>query len=442
MLPNVPAEPRPIPRSPELQSADRFSRRAAWAQGQPISELMRLALARPELISLAAGFVDQESLPVEPTRQALDALLADLALSRAALQYGTTAGYAPLREMLLEQLRDADGHPASQGALSIDQVVMTAGSNELLHLVGDTLLDPGDIVLTGAPTYFVFLGTLANLGARAIGVALDADGMIPAALDEAFARCEAAGELDRVKAVYITTYFDNPSTVTLSAERRPEILEIVRRWSGRRRIYVIEDAAYRELRYQGDDVPSLRSFDEAGDRVILAQTFSKAFSPGIRVGWGVLPPVLVEPLMCQKGNADFGAPNFNQYLMAKVLELDLFRPHVARLRQAYRVKLEAMLQAAAEHLGPLPGVDWLRPSGGLYIWLRLPEGIDTGTTGRLFDLALEQGTLYVPGHYCYPRDSQPIVRNQIRLSFGVQSPARIREGIAALGRAVRQAIDG
>ena len=419
-----------------------LSRRSGWAEGQPISHLMHKALAHPHLISLAAGFVDQPTLPVEPTRQALDALLNDPIRGLAALQYGTTAGLASLREAVLARFRQADGDPDSERSLDIDQVIVTAGSNQLLHLVCDTLLDPGDIVLCAAPSYFVFLGMIANLGARAVGVAADENGMIPEALDEQLQRLDASGELERVKAIYVTTYFDNPGSVTLSAQRRPQIVESAHQWSKDSKIFIIEDTAYRDLRYFGEDIPSLRSFDPDGKTVIVAQTFSKSYSPGIRVGWGILPEELVEPVCNQKGNLDFGSPNFSQHLMDKVLELGLFDEHVEQLRGNYRLKLQAMLDAADEHFGNLPGVGWLRPTGGLYVWLQLPEIIETGPSGQLFEATLEEGTLYVPGEYCYPNEGPWKPKNMIRLSFGVQSPERIRDGMEGLARAVSKLAKG
>src|SRR5688572_21341282 len=186
-----------------MPPAIRLSQRALRAGGQPISVLMQQALANPELISLAAGFVDQATLPVDPTRQALDVLLSDPQRGRAALQYGTTPGFLPLREQMLERLQAADGRPATEARLSVEQVILTAGSNELLHLVVDTLCEPGDIVLCGAPTYFVFLGALANFGVRSIGVTSDDDGLVPEAVEEELARRRAAGDLARVKAIYV-----------------------------------------------------------------------------------------------------------------------------------------------------------------------------------------------------------------------------------------------
>jgi 2-aminoadipate transaminase len=423
-----------------MTESNYLSQRAHWAGGEPIaSRLMARTLAYPDLVSLAAGFVDQQSLPVEPTAQALVTLWSDPSLSRAALQYGTTIGFAPLREAIVNRLLSADGQSAAEAKLSADQVVITAGSNQLLHLLGETLLDPGDIVLCGAPSYYVFLGTLANLGARAIGVAVDQEGVIPEAVEEQLARLDRAGELGRVKFIYLTTYYDNPTGITLPAARRAALVEMAQRWSRRGKIYLVEDMAYRELRYHGDDTPSLRAFDAAGDTVIVAGSFSKSYSPGVRVGWGILPPKLLAPLLSIKGNVDFGSPNFNQILMTAVVNLGLFDQHVERLRNEYRTKIDALLQAADQRLAPL-GAEWVRPTGGLYLWVRLPEGIDAGLSGPLFDRAIKEGVLYVPGDYCYPPEGEPIAGNRLRLSFGIPSCASIRQGIEALARALREVL--
>ena len=425
-----------------MSSGSSFSRRAQWASGETlVTRIMAKTLAQPELVSLAAGFVDPQTLPIEVTQRALDALWTDPEKVRTALQYGTTIGYPPLREAILQRTLKADRQTAAETGLSIDQVVVTAGSNQLLYLVSDALLNPGDVAICGAPSYFVYLGTLTNLGARAVGVPIDDQGLIPEAVDEQLTRLDAAGELDRVKLIYVTTYYDNPSGVTVPAERRAALLEIAQRWSRHQKIYLVEDAAYRELRYYGEDMPSLRSFDPTGEWVVYAGTFSKSFSPGVRVGWGMLPAELVAPVLAEKGNIDFGSPNFNQVLMATVLELGLFDEHVGRLRESYRRKIDAILEAAERELRPIGGLQWVRPTGGLYVWLRLPEGLDTGLAGPLFDRAVDEGVLYIPGEYCYPSDGTARARNMIRLSFGIQSCESIQQGIAALGRAIRAAIE-
>jgi len=411
------------------------SKRAEMAAGQPISALMAHALENADLLSLAAGFVDEATLPTAAVRQACAELMADEKAARAALQYGTTPGHPKLRSLLLERFHAEQSVPVP-AATTLEQVVVTAGSNQLLHLIADSLLDPGDIVLCTAPTYFVFLGIVANVGGCSHGVATDEQGMLPAALEEQLQRLDAVGELSRVKAIYLVPYFDNPQGITTAPERVAKIVEIAKRWSRTHTIQVIADEAYQELRYQGPDVPSARCYDEDGDSVIVAGTFSKSFSPGIRVGWGILPPHLVEPICAQKGNIDFGSPNFSQAIMAHVLEQGQFEKQVKALRAGYAPKLQTIMAAADEFLGPIAGTSWTHPDGGLYIWARMPEGLDTGPEGPLFQRAIDEGMLYVPGQYCFPREGEPVQRNTMRLSFGVQSCEGIRRGMQALAQAI------
>ena len=418
--------------------SSRLSERARRADGETIvSTLMAKTLAHPELISLAAGFVDTVGLPVETILAATNSVLSDNGRARSALQYGTTAGYLPLRQAILDRLVAADEQNAEQAGLSTDRVVVTAGSNQLLHHVGEVLLDPGDIVLCAAPSYFVFLGIIESLGATTVGVEADDRGIIPEALDGALSALEREGNVGRVKAIYVTSYFDNPAGVSVSNDRRPELIDIVKRHSQDHKIYVIEDVAYRELRYRGRDLPSLHSFDMDGNTVIQAGTFSKSFSPGIRIGWGILPDELVAPVLAQKGHLDFGSANFNQALMAEVFDQGEFDPHVEQLRDRYRGKMSCALDAVDEHLSPIDGIECVPPDGGLYVWLQLPETIDTGLTGPLFDRAVAEGVLYVPGEVCYPREGVAVCKSSIRLSFGIQSCESIREGVAALARAIR-----
>jgi 2-aminoadipate transaminase len=422
----------------------RLSTRVSQSAKPPISDLMHRALAQPHLISLAAGFVDQHSLPAAETAQAVAALSSEPDLARVALQYGTTLGHAPLREYILDDVLAADRQPRTAANTATDRLVLTAGSNQLLHLATECLCDPGDIVLCAAPTYFVYLGLLDGLGIRAIGVESDQNGLKPEAIEDQLLRHKLAGEAHRVKAIYVVSYYDNPSSATLSLERRRQLVDLARRWShdSGQQLFILEDAAYRELRYVGADLPSIRSFDEAGDTVVYAGTFSKSFSPGLRVGWGILPPTLVDPVCHFKGHIDFGSAHFNQVLMARVIETGLFRPHLDKLRNVYRHKLAAMLAACDKHLRNLPGVSWQTPEGGLYVWLTLEESIDAGPNGDLFERAVAAGMLYVPGEFSYAADGIPAKCNTIRLSFGVQTPERIEQGIAALAQAIRETQNG
>ena len=413
------------------------SQRASCASGQPISQLMSQALANPELISLAAGFVDDSTLPVEETALALDELFADFASGRRALQYGSTIGDPGLRSALLEwTLPDAAARPST---LNNDRVLITSGSNQLLHLVAEVLLDPGDIVLCASPTYLVFLGTLANLGARTIGLASDDQGLIPESLEETLRALQASGEIERVKAIYIVPYFDNPRGVTMPSERVAAVIEIAKRWSIHQQIFVIADEAYRELRYSGDDTPSALSLDADGETVVSAGTFSKSFSPGVRIGWGILPSCLIGPVCDVKGNIDFGSPNLNQLLMLRIIENGVLPLHLERIRVSYETKLAAMLSAAEQYLRPFPDTNWTCPDGGLYVWAQIAAAMETGPGSVLWPQAIEEGVLYVPGQYCFAAEGVAAATNTLRLSFGVQSVDRIDAGVAALARAIEYA---
>ena len=268
-----------------FQASDHADRSA----GQAIGFLMQQAVENADCISLAAGLVDEDSLPVKIVRDAVSELLADADSGRKLLQYGITPGPETLRRVFRSNLARIENHSDDLNDLSLSQLVLTTGSQQLLSLVTQALFNPGDICLVAAPTYFVYIGVLQAADADIIPVTADADGMQPDSLAAAFEQISVAGKLDRVRLVYVVSDFDNPSGVSVSADRRPELLKIVQQYSTERRIFLLEDCAYRELRYDGDAIPSIWSYDKSRETVILAQTFSKSFSPGIRVGMGVLP---------------------------------------------------------------------------------------------------------------------------------------------------------
>lgn len=420
-----------------------LSRKALRTDAAPINYLLALALKQKNLISLAAGFVDNETLPIEEARETFNEIFSDPAAGRAALQYGTTLGHPPLRELLLERFVKREGATAEALNLSADDILVTSGSQQLLYLVSSVLVDPGDIVLLPRPAYFVYMGVLQVFGARTVGIEIDGEGLLPADLDRRLAEIDAAGDLGRVKLLYTCSYFDNPTGLTLSAERRRQIVEIVRRWREKRRFYILEDAAYRNL--VGDvtsDVPSIKSLDPDNDLVILAETFSKPLAPGVRTGYGFLPKALLGPVLDQKGRHDFGSSNLCQHFVHQMLATGRVDAHVERLRQAYRVKRDAMLGALEEHFGPLAAegrATWTRPGGGLYVWLTLPEDVNTDQGGSLFRRCLDRGTLYVPGSFCYsPEAGRPTPRHHMRLSFGVPSAEENCEGVRRLAEAVRE----
>lgn len=414
-----------------------LSRRADWASEQAISFLMAQGVENRNVVSLAAGLVDEETLPVALCRQLFQELLSDDRQGRAMLQYGTTPGAEGLRREVVEHLSRLEGTTTSDLALNPGQVVLTAGSQQLLSLVADTLLDPGDICFVAAPTYFVFLGVLNGVGARTIAIPADDDGMRIDVLAQEIEQVAVRGELDRVKLIYVVSDFENPSGVCLSDTRRQQLVELVRRWSKQQRIHILEDAAYRELRYDGECIPSLWSHDTTREYVILAQTFSKSFSPGVRVGFGVLPSGLVTPVCNRKGNEDFGSPHLNQQLLALALRSGRYQQHVQDVRAGYRRKRDAFLAALKESFAGTPQVQWIEPQGGLYVWMTLPEHISTGFQSDLFQSAVrEQQVMYVPGELGYVTESPTRRRCQMRLSFGVQNETGLVQGAQRLASAV------
>jgi len=401
-----------------------------------ISTLMQMALADPSLISLAAGFVDRPTLPVEPTAVEVAGLAADPTEARRALQYGTTLGDHGLRARLVKML-EADEH-AEAGAYDhlVPRTVVTTGSQQLLYLVAEALVDPGDIVLVESPTYFVFLGLLETRGARVIGIETDEGGLNVEALDETLAGLDARGELDRVKLIYTVSEHSNPSGISLAAGRRKPLVEVARKYSRDHRIFVLEDSAYRGLTYDGVEPTSVWGHDAAGDTVILARTFSKTFSPGLKLGYGVLPHGLAEPMLKLKGNHDFGSSNFTQVLVDRLLAGGSYGRQVHKLVDCYRRKRDVLLAALEDHLGPFEGVTWTEPAGGLYVWLGLPEGLDTGPDGPFFPRCIQEGVLYVPGVYAFAESPGPAPTNYARLCFGVPGEGELVEGARRLAAAL------
>lgn len=423
----------------EIHSPLSLSHHSTRAADQAISFLMQQAVENSDCISLAAGLVDEQTLPVALARDALNSLLSDPRVGRRVLQYGTTPGPEEIRLDIRRYLAELEQSPNIEDNLDPGHIVLTTGSQQLLLLVTQALFNPGDICLVAAPTYFVYLGLLEAAGARVVPVHSDDQGMCPQDLDRQLQSIDEAGELHRVRLVYVVSYYDNPSGVSVATPRRPQLLQAVQRWSQRHRILLLEDAAYRELQYTGEVFPSIWSFDTDRRHVILAQTFSKSFSPGVRVGFGVLPEDLVKPVCDLKGNEDFGSAHLNQNLIAHVLRSGAYRQHVAAVRAGYRQKRDAMLAAADRYFGSISDVSWVHPDGGMYVWMNLPAGISSGFDSPLFRQAtLVNKVMYVPGELSYPAAWPNRPRNQMRLSFGVQNAEGVTEGIRRLAESVRQ----
>ncbi len=415
-----------------------LSDHARRSANQAIGFLMQQAVENADCISLAAGLVDEESLPVNIVREAVAELLADADSGRKLLQYGITPGPELLRRVFRTNLARLEQRADELRDLPLSQLVLTTGSQQLLSLVTQALFNPGDICLVAAPTYFVYIDVLQAAGAEIIPVTADADGMRPDSLASAFAQIQSEGKLDRVRLVYVVSDFDNPSGVSVSADRRPELLRIVQEYSSQHRIFLLEDCAYRELRYDGEVIPSIWSLDASRETVILAQTFSKSFSPGIRVGMGVLPQCLIKAVTDLKGNDDFGSAHLNQHIVAHAICTGAYADHVRSVCESYRRKRDAMVATVEREFAGLPGVSWFKPQGGMYVWMRLPDHIETGFSSPLFQRATHvDKVMYVPGELSYPADWQDRPRCEMRLSFGVQNVAGIEAGIRRLASAVR-----
>jgi 2-aminoadipate transaminase len=402
-----------------------------------ISHLMQTALENPEIVSLAAGFVDQQSLPVEIADRAASELLGDPIAGRRSLQYGTTIGDQGLRARLVGELEREEGRPGGFYKEAIPRTIVTTGSAQLIYLICEALLDPGDIVLVESPTYFVFLGPVETRGARAIRVPIDEEGLRLDELEATLERLEARGQLERVKLIYTIPEHANPTGISLAAERRRPLVELARRWSKTHRIFVLEDAAYRGLSFGAAEPPSVWSHDGEAETVILARTFSKTLSPGLKIGYGVLPEGLIDPILYLKANHDFGSANFNQRLLEHVLADGSYRQHLDRLTGLYGRKCQVFLSALEEHVGVLDSqVQWTRPEGGLFVWMTVPEGLDTGFDGPLFSRCLREGVIYVPGEFAFAAEPSPRPKNHLRLTFGVPDEAELVEGARRLASAL------
>jgi 2-aminoadipate transaminase len=423
-----------------LMGKSGFSKLAARTGEPAVTWLMGTALARPELISLAAGFTDSATLPVNETLALMDELLGAGGPGRRALQYGTTAGDPELRRLTAAHVAGMDGGEAGpDGPYDPERLCITSGSQQLLYMLSECLCDPGDIVLVEDPTYFVYLGITQSHGLRCRGIRLETDGIDLVALDRVLGELRARGELDRVKLLYLVTYHQNPTGVSTAGEKKAEVLRILGHYerAAGHPIYLLEDAAYRELRFRGADIRSALTVAGARERVIYSGTYSKPFATGVRVGFGILPRRLRGVVMRVKSNHDFGTSNLLQQLVRSALASGVYGRHLEVLRARYAAKAGVMCRALRAHF---PGeVEWREPTGGLYVWARLPRRIRTGVGSKLFKSALRHDVLYVPGDLCYAED--PTRRrpdHEMRISFGGEPASKLPEGVARLGKTLKE----
>ena len=413
------------------------------ASDLPISWLMEKALERPSIVSLAAGFTDNPTLPVQFTREVVDEVLGDNASGQKALQYGTTRGDDRLRARIAS-LVDANDRGSGVSPISASNVVVTHGSQQFLYLFCELMLDEGDIVIVEDPTYFVILGLFKNRRIDVRGVPVGESGIDMPALEELLESLRSSGQLHRLKFFYGVTYFQNPSGLTTPSANKLEVLDLLEKYESHagHRLYYLEDAAYMHLGFDGQSIPTAMSFEKHRHRIVFSSTFSKPYATGLRVGYGILPEDLVNPLLFIKTNHDFGTANLLQCLMVVVLESGRYDSHLTMLRQRYRDKCQLLDQSMREHFPEW--AQWVVPDGGLYIWVQLPDSIDTCLNGNFFKTAFENDVLYVPGGLCFagnPDENGGLTASQkatMRLSFGGASEKSIALGAQRLGNALNQ----
>jgi 2-aminoadipate transaminase len=394
-----------------------FAERTTVMRSSAMRDLMAVT-ARPEVISLAGGLPDTSTFPPKSFAAQMTKIAQESAA--AALQYGPTEGFDETKDCIVEVM-------AAEGMLpDPDDVVVTTGGQQAIDLVTKTLVDPDDVVICEAPTYPGAVPVFCSYQADVRQVEMDGDGMRIDLLEELLEELKAEGK--RPKFVYTIPSFQNPGGVTLSLERRLRLVELARLHE----LLVVEDNPYGMLRYGGEALPPLYQLD-GGDFVIYLGTFSKILSPGIRLGWVVAPPPVLEKIVLGKGAADLCTSTLTQYFVREYFAEGGWRAYVEDLVVLYKRRRDVMLEALREHFPA--AATWTKPQGGLFIWATLPDYIDTGD---LLAKALRNDVAFVPGTAAYVDDRG---KNSMRLNFSGVTEEEIREGIKRIGRVIEEQVE-
>jgi 2-aminoadipate transaminase len=411
-------KPGPRRTSRDLERyAGLFAARTRVMKSSAMRDLMALT-ERADVISLAGGLPDTSSFPAE----SFAAIMGDVAIDSTArsLQYGPTEGLGVLKGCIAEVM-------AEEGmAVHPDDVLVTTGGQQVIDLVCKTLVDPGDVIIAEAPTYPGAVPTFCSYQANVIQIGLDEDGMRVDELEATLDRLAADGV--RPKFIYTVPTFQNPAGTTLSLPRRRRLVEVARE----RELLILEDNPYGLLRYEGDPLPTLYGLD-GGEFVIYLGTFSKILSPGVRLGWSVGPRPVLEKMNVGKQAADLCSSSLTQYFVAAYFASGRWQDYVHSLREIYRRRRDVMLDALAECLGPESS--WTHPRGGLFIWVTLPDYIDTTD---LLARALDEHVAFVPGRAAF-LDGRGA--SSMRLNFSGVGESEIREGVRRIGEVVREQIE-
>jgi DNA-binding transcriptional MocR family regulator len=395
-----------------------YAARAQRMRASEIRELLKV-LELPGIISFAGGIPDPALFPVAEARAAYAAVLADPALAGSGLQYSVSEGYLPLRQWIVRHMADLGV------ACGEDNIVITSGSQQALDFLGRLLLSPGDTALVTAPTYLGALQAFSAYEPRYDELRPEDGNRTPQSYAQAAAVAGA-----RVKFAYVVPSYANPTGETLSLAARVRLLDLAAELD----IPVVEDAAYAALRFEGDalrpimalEIARRGSIEEA--RAIYCGTFSKVLSPGLRVGWIVAPRAMIRRLVLVKQASDLNNATINQMVMHRLAE-KAYDGQVECARAHYRRRRDVMLAALETHMPE--GVTWTRPAGGLFVWVRLPDGVDAAS---LLDRAVEEaGVAFVPGAAFF-HDGRG--RNTLRLSYSLATESEIEEGIARLAKLI------
>jgi 2-aminoadipate transaminase len=394
-----------------------FASRTKVMKSSAMRDLMAIT-ARPEVISLAGGLPDTSTFPPD-VFAAITQRIARESCARA-LQYGPTEGLPETKDCIATVMGAEGMH------VDPEHMLVTTGGQQVIDLVTKTLIDPGDVVIAEGPTYPGAVPVFCAYQADVVQIAMDSDGMRVDLLEETLDRLEREGR--RPKFIYTVPSFQNPAGVTLSLARRRRLVELARE----RELLVLEDNPYGLLRYEGATLPPLHALDE-GVYVMYLGTLSKILSPGIRLGWVVAPPPVLEKINVGKQGADLCTSTLSQLMVQAWFEQDRWMEYIHSLVELYRARRDTMLDALADHFPAQ--AEWTHPSGGLFIWVTLPDFIDTTD---LLARALRDNVAFVPGEAAF-LDGRG--RSAMRLNFSGSDEDSIREGVRRIGEVVSEQVE-
>jgi 2-aminoadipate transaminase len=397
----------------QMEWESRYSERAKGMKASEIRELLKLT-QQPDIISFAGGLPSPESFPTVDIAEVTTHIM--LTAAEEALQYGTTEGYYRLREYCAYWSKK-EGIEATP-----DNIVITSGSQQGLDITSKILLDADDMVIVEAPSYLGGLGAIRAYQASLISVKMDDDGMLMDHLEDTIKKMKKPPKM-----VYTVPTFQNPAGVTMTEKRRKKLVDLAHEYD----FVIMEDNPYGDLRYSGEPVRAIKAFDDEG-RVIFTSTFSKIFSPGMRLAWIIGDETFIRKFIIAKQSTDLCTNSFVQRILYEYCRRDLIQNHINKIRDMYREKRDIMLESLEEYFPE--GCSWTKPDGGLFLWARVPEYINTK---NMIGEAIKERVAYVQGAAFFVDGSGT---NTMRLCFSYASNEKIREGIKRLGRVIEKEI--